>query len=196
MLVAAGQEVDPRPRSLTIRARDSAELDGTTAYTHRDGDGRAPPAPVSLPVLVGQTVSVGDAVGPGRPADLQRQRLARPRAAVPPAQPADGGTGRDHRRPRAVQLHGPHITTPLAGAGDRRRPATAGGEAASSGTTVRCAVPGRRDGVRRPRRPADHRRRQVARTCSPCRRPRSRARPAAASSTSSQRRRRATRSGR
>ena len=100
----------------------------------------------SLTVLhARQSVAIGDTAGQVAPPSFSCHRHAQPRAAVPAAEPADGGHGRDHRRAGAVHVHGPHDHDAARrrgrGSAIRRRRVAQGGSGTGSQTTVRCAVP-------------------------------------------------------
>ena len=146
VLVAAGQAVAPGTPVLTIRS-DVPNPDGTTSTKTATVNAGAAGILSSLPVLVGQTVAIGDVVAQvapttfsvvaSLPAAQQYRLLNRPTEA---STAIKGG-------PAPFTCTGLAITTPLAGATTGGSDSTgssadsgAGGQAGST-ATVRCAVP-------------------------------------------------------
>lgn len=139
VLVAQGQHVDPETPIVTIRQQLPRD-DGSMAYKTATVKAGAAGILSSLPVIVGQMVSVGETVGQVAPASFnvsgsldpaqQYRLLNQPTEAQVTI---SGG-------PAPFTCTGLTISTALAGAGAGDGAST-GGDAASSGTTVRCAVP-------------------------------------------------------
>jgi len=144
VLVTAGQGVDAGTPVLTIRS-ETPNPDGTTSYRTATVTAGAAGILSALPVLAGQSVSIGDTVAQVAPPTFSVT------ASLPAAQqyrllnkPAEGTTAITGG-PAPFVCTGLTITTPLAGAGSTGGAAGDGGSASGSavgGTaTVRCAVP-------------------------------------------------------
>ena len=150
VLVSAGQGVAVGTPILQIRA-EVPNADGTTSVKTATVVSGAAGILSDLPVLVGQLVSVGDAVAQVAPptfsvtgslAPAQQYRLLNKPTDAQVA--ITGG-------PAAFTCTGLTITTPLAGAGSGSSAGAGTGSngtdgtstgSTGSGTTVRCAVPG------------------------------------------------------
>jgi multidrug efflux pump subunit AcrA (membrane-fusion protein) len=146
LLVTAGQAVAPATPVMVIRS-DVPNPDGTTTTKTITVTAGAAGTLSALPVLVGQTVAIGDAVAQvapstfsvvaSLPAAQQYRLLNRPTEA---STAIKGG-------PAPFTCTGLAITTPLAGAttggADSGGSSTDSGAASQSGSTatVRCAVP-------------------------------------------------------
>jgi len=146
VLVTAGQAVAPVTPVLTIRS-ETPNPDGTTSIRTVTVTAGATGVLSSLPVLAGQTVSVGDTVAQVAPATFsvvanlpaaQQYRLLNK-----PTEAKTAITG----GPAPFTCTGLTITTPLAGSGSGSDSGTGGSSsgsgAGSSGgsAVVRCAVP-------------------------------------------------------
>jgi len=147
--VTAGQAVEATTPVLTIRS-ETPNPDGTIAYRTVTVTAGAAGVLSSLPVLVGQSVAIGDTVAQVAPASFSVV------ATLPAAQqyrllnkPTEGKTAITGG-PAPFTCTGLTITTPLAGsdsgggspAGSGGSAAgSAGGQAGGSTATVRCAVP-------------------------------------------------------
>lgn len=143
ILVGQGQQVVPDTPMMTIR-QETRRDDGTMAYKTVTVKAGSTGTLSSLPVIVGQVVSVGETVGQVAPASFnvsgpldpaqQYRLLNQPTEAQVTI---SGG-------PAPFSCTGLTISTALAGASTGDASAT-GGDAASggspSGTMVRCAVP-------------------------------------------------------
>lgn len=146
--VTAGQAVEAGTPVLTIRS-ETPNPDGSIAYRIVTVTAGAAGTLSSLPVLVGQSVSIGDAVAQVAPTSFSVV------ATLPAAQqyrllnkPTDGQTAISGG-PAPFTCTGLTITTPLAGSdtgGGGGATAGAGGsgggQSAGGTATVRCAVPG------------------------------------------------------
>ncbi|MEO6115749.1 MAG: hypothetical protein ABIP33_05135, partial [Pseudolysinimonas sp.] len=150
VLVTAGQSVEAGTPVVTIRS-ETPNPDGTTSYRTVTVTAGASGILSSLPVLAGQTVSIGDAVGQVAPATFSVV------ATLPAAQqyrllnkPTEAKTAITSG-PAPFTCTGLTITTPLAGSGAGTDSGSgSGGGAGSSGDSsgstggtavVRCAVP-------------------------------------------------------
>ncbi|MEP6844067.1 MAG: hypothetical protein ABJA11_11120 [Pseudolysinimonas sp.] len=143
VMVTAGQAVDAGTPVLTIRS-ETPNADGTIAYRTVTVTAGAAGTLSALPVLVGQSVSIGDNVAQVAPATFSVV------ATLPAAQqyrllnkPTEGTTAITGG-PAPFTCTGLAITTPLAGSGASGGggDSTGGSPASGGGTaTVRCAVP-------------------------------------------------------
>lgn len=143
VLVTQGQQVAPDTPMMTIR-QEIPRDDGTMAYKTATVKAGAAGTLSSLPVIVGQVVSVGEVVGQVAPASFNVSGTLDPaqqyRLLNQPSEAQVTISG----GPAPFGCTGLTISTALAGAsaGDGTSP---GGDAtssgSSSGTTVRCAVP-------------------------------------------------------
>ncbi|MFC5501366.1 hypothetical protein ACFPJ4_03815 [Lysinimonas soli] len=148
VMVSAGQAVAPTTPVLTIRS-ETPNPDGTTSIRTITVTAGAAGTLSALPVLVGQTVSIGDAIAQVAPSSFSVA------ASIPAAQqyrllnkPTDGSTAITGG-PAPFTCTGLTISTPLAGADATTTggsagsgPGTGGATGSSGGTaTVRCAVP-------------------------------------------------------
>ena len=145
VLATAGQAVAPGTPILSIRAEIPND-DGTTSIKNATVLAGASGVLSDLPVLVGQVVSVGDAVAQVAPptfnvsgslAPAQQYRLLNKPTDAQVA--ITGG-------PAAFTCGGLTITSPLAGAGTGSGSGSTGsdggsGSTTASGATVRCSVP-------------------------------------------------------
>jgi multidrug efflux pump subunit AcrA (membrane-fusion protein) len=139
LLVVQGQHVDPETPVATIR-QELPRDDGSMSYKTVTVKAGAAGTLSNLAVIVGQTVSVGEAVGQVAPASFnvsgpldpaqQYRLLNQPTEAQVTI---SGG-------PAPFSCTGLTISTALTGA-SADGAASTGGDAGSSGTTVRCAVP-------------------------------------------------------
>jgi macrolide-specific efflux system membrane fusion protein len=139
VLVTQGQHVDPDTAILTIR-QETPRDDGSLAYKTVTVKAGASGSLSSLPVIIGQTVAVGEAVGQVAPASFNVSGTLDPaqqyRLLNQPAEAQVTIAG----GPAPFTCSGLTISTALAGASTGDTPSTSGGDA-KSGTTVRCAVP-------------------------------------------------------
>jgi multidrug efflux pump subunit AcrA (membrane-fusion protein) len=145
VLVSAGQAVVATTPIASIRS-ETPNPDGTTSYKTATVTAGAAGTLSALPILVGQSVAVGDAVAQVAPASFSVV------ANLPAAQqyrllnkPTEAQT-RITGGPAPFTCTGLTISTPLAGAGagsggSSGSDSGASGAGGSSAATVRCAVP-------------------------------------------------------